>query len=87
MSRCLCGNVDARDGGNGNILAEHEDEPVFRDGGRRCAAGMGCDDLQPGRSAAKRELMRLIKASRFRPGMADGEFGTAPILLRYYLPE
>lgn len=37
--------------------------------------------------AAKEELVSLIKASRFRPRVKDGELAAAPVVLRYYLDD
>ena len=38
--------------------------------------------------AAKQELANLIKGSRFRPRVADGELGrAAPVVVRYYLSD
>jgi hypothetical protein len=46
---------------------------------RGAAPGVGND--------SKRGLVSLIKGSRFRPRIKDGELGRSSVLLRYYLPE
>ena len=35
--------------------------------------------------AAKEDLAALIKGSRFRPRLVDGEFRASPVRVRYYL--
>ena len=42
------------------------------------------DSTAAATEAAQEQLVRLIKASRFRPRVTDGEFGTSSVVVRYH---